>query len=181
MTANGPNTAATITAHHLLYNRSDIFQAGKVHPHLFCLPILKRERHRVALVQAATSGSRQFFLGTDSAPHPVSAKECACGCAGIFTAHAAVPLYVQVFERAGALHHFNAFASQHGADFYGAFLSFDGVLCITNVDVGGKVFREALGAACVWSRTPGMCLPPTNLESTTWCDRYAQAKSCSGR
>lgn len=113
------NVAATITAHHLLFNRSDIFKGGKVHPHLFCLPILKRETHRLRLVEAATSGNPKFFLGTDSAPHAITAKECACGCAGIFTAHAAVPLYLQVFEEANALDRFNGFASEFGADFYG--------------------------------------------------------------
>jgi dihydroorotase len=114
-----PHTAATITAHHLLFNRSDIFKGGKVHPHLFCLPILKREAHRLRLIEAATSGSPKFFLGTDSAPHALTTKECACGCAGVFTAHAAVPLYVQVFEAAGALDKFNSFASEFGSDFYG--------------------------------------------------------------
>jgi len=116
---SGPNTAATITAHHLLYNRSDIFKGGKIHPHLFCLPVLKRERHRQALVQAATSGNPKFFLGTDSAPHGVESKECACGCAGVFTAHAAMALYAEAFEENNALQNLNAFSSQHGADFYG--------------------------------------------------------------
>jgi dihydroorotase len=113
------NTAATITAHHLLYNRNHIFSGNKIHPHMFCLPILKREEHRERLVQAATSGNPKFFLGTDSAPHAITAKECECGCAGIFTAHAALPLYAEVFERSGAIHLLDAFASQYGADFYG--------------------------------------------------------------
>ena len=109
--------AATITAHHLLYSRNAIFTGG-IRPDYFCLPILKRELHRQALVKAATSGSPKFFLGTDSAPHPVSAKHSACGCAGIYSAHAALPLYAQVFEEAGALDKLEGFASFHGPDFY---------------------------------------------------------------
>jgi dihydroorotase len=112
------HTAATITAHHLLYNRNAIFQGG-IRPHHYCLPILKRETHRQALVQAATSGSPKFFLGTDSAPHPVHAKESDCGCAGCYTAHAALALYATAFEAAGALDKLEGFASFHGADFYG--------------------------------------------------------------
>jgi dihydroorotase len=110
--------AATITAHHLLYNRSAIFRGG-VRPDLYCLPILKRESHRRALVAAATSGSARFFLGTDSAPHAQGAKHAACGCAGIYTAHAALPLYAEAFEAAGALDRLEAFASFFGPDFYG--------------------------------------------------------------
>ena len=110
--------AATITAHHLLYNRNAIFQGG-VHPHYYCLPILKRERHRQALIQAATSGNPKFFLGTDSAPHPRSGKETACGCAGCYTAYAALELYAEAFDAARALDKLEAFASFHGADFYG--------------------------------------------------------------
>jgi len=113
----GPNVAATITAHHLLYNRNAIFQGG-LRPHWYCLPVLKREEHRVALVRAATGGSGKFFLGTDSAPHPRSEKESACGCAGCFTAHAAIELYAEAFDAAGALDRLEAFASFHGADFY---------------------------------------------------------------
>ncbi len=111
------NAAATITAHHLLYNRNAIFQGG-VRPHYYCLPVLKREEHRRALVAAATSGSAKFFLGTDSAPHPRHLKEHACGCAGCYTAHAALELYAEAFEAAGALDKLEAFASFHGADFY---------------------------------------------------------------
>ncbi len=111
-------SAATITAHHLLYNRNAIF-AGGIRPHYYCLPILKRETHRLALVQAATGGSSRFFLGTDSAPHPVHLKEHACGCAGCYTAHAALELYAQAFEAAGALDELEAFAAFHGPDFYG--------------------------------------------------------------
>jgi dihydroorotase len=110
--------AATITAHHLLYNRSAIFRGG-IRPDLYCLPILKRESHRQALIAAATSGSPRFFLGTDSAPHPQGGKYTACGCAGIYTAHAALPLYAEAFEAAGALERLEAFASFFGPDFYG--------------------------------------------------------------
>ena len=111
------NVAATITAHHLLYNRNAIFQGG-IRPHYYCLPILKREEHRLAVLAAATSGGAKFFLGTDSAPHPRGAKEAACGCAGIYTAHAGLELYAEAFEAAGALAQFEGFASFHGADFY---------------------------------------------------------------
>jgi dihydroorotase len=113
-----PQVAATITVHHLLYNRNAMFTGG-LRPHMYCLPVLKRERHRAALLQAATSGNPKFFLGTDSAPHPRPAKESACGCAGIYTAHAALELYAEVFEAMGALDRLQAFASFHGADFYG--------------------------------------------------------------
>jgi dihydroorotase len=112
------NIAATLTPHHLLMNRNAMFQGG-IRPHHYCLPILKREEHRLALVEAATSGSSKFFLGTDSAPHPRGAKESACGCAGIYSAHAAIELYAEVFDQADALDKLEAFASHHGADFYG--------------------------------------------------------------
>ena len=112
------NIAATITAHHLLYNRNAMFTGG-IRPHLYCLPVLKRETHRQALIQAAISGSPKFFLGTDSAPHAQNAKESACGCAGIYTAHAAIELYAEAFEDAGALDKLEGFASFYGADFYG--------------------------------------------------------------
>ncbi|ODU49803.1 MAG: dihydroorotase [Thiobacillus sp. SCN 63-374] len=112
------NVAATVTVHHLLYNRNAMFKGG-IRPHLFCLPVLKREQHRQALVAAAISGNPSFFLGTDSAPHAVGAKESACGCAGIYTAHAAIELYAEAFEDAGALDRLEAFASFFGADFYG--------------------------------------------------------------
>ena len=114
----GAHLAATITAHHLLYNRNAIFQGG-IRPHYYCLPVLKREQHRQALVQAATSGSGKFFLGTDSAPHPAQLKEHASGCAGCYTAHAALELYASAFEAAGALDRLEGFASHHGPDFYG--------------------------------------------------------------
>jgi len=116
--ASGACTGATITAHHLLYNRNAIFTGG-IRPHYYCLPVLKREVHRQALVQAATSGSPKFFLGTDSAPHPAHLKEHATGCAGCYTAHAAMPLYAEAFDNAGALDKLEGFASFHGADFYG--------------------------------------------------------------
>ncbi len=112
------NVAATITVHHLLYNRNAMFRGG-IRPHFYCLPILKRESHRQALVAAAISGSAKFFLGTDSAPHATGAKESSCGCAGIYTAHAAIELYAEAFEDAGALDKLEAFASFYGADFYG--------------------------------------------------------------
>jgi dihydroorotase len=111
-------TGATITAHHLLYNRNAIFTGG-IRPHYYCLPVLKRETHRLALVQAATSGNNRFFLGTDSAPHPAHLKEHATGCAGCYTAHAAMELYAEAFDQAGALDKLEAFASFNGADFYG--------------------------------------------------------------
>ncbi|MER2512974.1 MAG: dihydroorotase [Nitrosomonas ureae] len=109
--------AATITAHHLLLNRNAIFQGG-IRPHHFCLPVLKRETHRQALLSAATSGNPKFFLGTDSAPHAQVNKENSCGCAGIYTAHTAIELYATAFEQAGALDKLEAFASFYGADFY---------------------------------------------------------------
>jgi dihydroorotase len=114
----GPNVAATITAHHLLMNRNALFLGG-MRPHHYCLPVLKRETHREALVEAAISANPKFFLGTDSAPHPRGAKEAACGCAGIYTAHAAIELYAAAFEEAGALDRLEGFASVFGAQFYG--------------------------------------------------------------
>ncbi len=115
---DGPdNLAATITAHHLLLNRNALFEGG-LRPHHYCLPILKRELNRQALVRVATGGSPKFFLGTDSAPHPKSAKESDCGCAGMYTARTALELYAEVFEEAGAMDRLEAFASFHGPDFY---------------------------------------------------------------
>jgi dihydroorotase len=113
-----PRVAATITAHHLLLNRNALFSGG-VRPHHFCLPILKRETHRHALIEAALSGSPKFFLGTDSAPHSRVTKECACGCAGMYTAHAGIELYAEAFAAHGGLDRLQAFASTHGAAFYG--------------------------------------------------------------
>lgn len=113
-----PGVAATITPQHLLLNRNALFEGG-VRPHHYCLPVLKRERDRAALVAAATGGDARFFLGTDSAPHARHAKEAACGCAGIFSAHAGIELYAEVFDAAGRLDRLEAFACEHGADFYG--------------------------------------------------------------
>lgn len=112
------NVAATITPQHILYNRNAMLVGG-IRPHLYCLPILKREKHREAVAAAAMSGNPKFFLGTDSAPHPKGAKESACGCAGVFSAHAALPFYASAFEKEGALDKLEGFASFHGADFYG--------------------------------------------------------------
>ena len=114
----GPFTAATLTAHHLLYNRNAIFTGG-IRPHYYCLPVLKRETHRQALLAAATSGSDRFFLGTDSAPHPAHLKEHATGCAGCYTAHAAIEMYAEAFDSVGALDKLEAFASFNGPVFYG--------------------------------------------------------------
>jgi dihydroorotase len=116
--AERPTVAATITAHHLLLSRNALFDGG-LRPHHYCLPVLKRERHRIALLAAATSGSAKFFLGSDSAPHARTVKEAGCGCAGIYSAHAGIELYAEAFEAAGALSRLEAFASFHGADFYG--------------------------------------------------------------
>jgi dihydroorotase len=115
--AQGPRVAATLTPQHLLLNRGAMF-AGGLRPHLYCLPLLKRERDRLALIEAATAADPRFFLGTDSAPHARAAKESACGCAGVFSAPAAIELYAQAFEQAGALDRLEGFASHHGADFY---------------------------------------------------------------
>ncbi|OGS93540.1 MAG: dihydroorotase [Gallionellales bacterium RBG_16_56_9] len=117
VTSAPDHIAATITAHHLLYNRNAMFSGG-IRPHYYCLPVLKREVHREALGKAATSGNPKFFLGTDSAPHAQHTKESACGCAGIYTAHAAIELYAEAFEQFGALDKLEGFASFYGADFY---------------------------------------------------------------
>ncbi|MBT3014789.1 MAG: dihydroorotase [Candidatus Thiodiazotropha sp. (ex Clathrolucina costata)] len=116
--ANEGTVGATITVQHLLYNRNAMLVGG-IRPHYYCLPILKRESHQSALIEAATSGESHFFLGTDSAPHPQHAKECACGCAGCYTAHAAIELYAEIFDRANALDKLEGFASLFGPDFYG--------------------------------------------------------------
>ena len=118
VTASGPNIAATVTPHHLIINRNALF-AGGLRPHAYCLPVAKREMHRLAVRKAATSGSRKFFLGTDSAPHARGAKESSCGCAGIFNAPFALESYASVFDEGGALDKFEGFASEHGARFYG--------------------------------------------------------------
>lgn len=114
----GDNVAATMTVHHLMFNRNEIFRDG-IRPHAYCLPVLKREHHRRALLAAAIGGTAKFFLGTDSAPHTRTDKESACGCAGIYSAHAAMELYAEVFDRANALDKLEGFAAHHGADFYG--------------------------------------------------------------
>ncbi len=118
VTQANDNIAATITAHHLLFNRNQMFKGG-MNPHYYCLPILKRELHREALVAAATGGNKKFFLGTDSAPHAQDRKETSCGCAGIYSAHAAIELYAEIFDEANALDKLEGFASFHGPDFYG--------------------------------------------------------------
>src|SRR4051794_27313473 len=125
----GENIAATVTPHHLLMNRNALFLGG-IRPHHYCLPVLKREEHREALVEAATSGNPKFFLGTDSAPHARPTKETGCGCAGIYTAHAAIELYAAAFEEAGALDKLEAFASEYGARFYDLPLNKDKVTLV---------------------------------------------------
>ena len=115
---SGANIAATITPHHLMINRNALL-AGGIRPHMYCLPVAKRERHRLALRHAATGGEASFFLGTDSAPHPISAKETDCGCAGIFNAPTAIELYAQVFDQENALDQLETFASLNGPAFYG--------------------------------------------------------------
>ena len=131
--AQGPNVGATITAHHLIINRNHLF-AGGIRPHLYCLPVAKRERHRLALRNAATSGEASFFLGTDSAPHVVADKETACGCAGVFTAPAAIELYAQVFAEEDALDNLGAFASVNGPAFYDLPVN-DGTLTLVRKDM----------------------------------------------
>ena len=118
ISSSGPNVAATITAHHMMINRNSMFLGG-LRPHMYCLPVVKREADRLALRKAATSGSEKFFLGTDSAPHSVDAKESACGCAGVFSAATALEFYMQIFEEEDALENFELFASIFGANFYG--------------------------------------------------------------
>lgn len=126
--ASGPNIAATITPHHLAINRNAMFEGG-IRPHFYCLPVVKRETHRLALRRAATSGSAKFFLGTDSAPHTVGAKEAACGCAGVFNAPYAIESYAKTFDEEGALDRLEAFASENGPRFYGLPLN-DGVVVL---------------------------------------------------
>jgi hypothetical protein len=140
---------ATITAHHLLYNRNAIFTGG-IRPHYYCLPVLKRETHREALVKVATSGSPKFFLGTDSAPHAKSTKEAACGCAGCYTAHAGIELYAEAFEQAGALDKLEAFASFNGPDFYRLPRNTDTITLVKEAGGAGRPrlpARRSAGAA----------------------------------
>ncbi len=151
----GEGIAATITAHHLLMNRNTIF-AGGIRPHHYCLPVLKRETHRQALVAAATSGSRKFFLGTDSAPHAKTTKEAACGCAGCYTSHAAIELYAEAFDAAGALEKLEAFASFNGPDWYGFERNTDTVTLV----------REAWAVPESLEYLPGDPLVPLRAGST---------------
>jgi dihydroorotase len=139
----GPNIAATITPHHLMINRNALFEGG-IRPHAYCLPVAKRERHRLAVRKAATSGSPKFFLGTDSAPHSIEAKQSACGCAGIFNAPFALEAYAQVFEEEGTLDQLEGFASEHGPRFYGLPLNADQVTLerapvVVPATIGGMV------------------------------------------
>ncbi|MFC5354384.1 MULTISPECIES: dihydroorotase [Azospirillum] len=149
---------ATITAHHLLINRSHLF-AGGIRPHLYCLPIAKRETHRVALVEAATSGEGPFFLGTDTAPHTVTAKESACGCAGCFTAANAMELYAEAFDEAGALDKLEAFASLNGPRFYGLPANEDKVVLERTPSTAPDIVLTADGEAV---------LPFRSGETTRW-------------
>lgn len=151
------HVAATITPHHLQINRNAMFTGG-IRPHFYCLPVAKRERHRLALRRAATSGSSKFFLGTDSAPHPVGDKESSCGCAGIFNAPVAIEIYATVFDEENALDKFEGFASEHGPRFYGLSLNEDRILLIkqtTDVpeicDIGGEeVVPFHAGSTLYW-------------------------------
>lgn len=159
--SNAPeNIGATITAHHLLMNRNDIFVGG-IRPHHYCLPILKRETHRQALVEAATSGNTKFFLGTDSAPHKKGAKESACGCAGMYTAYHAMELYTEAFDQVQALDKLEAFASFNGADFYGLARNRDTITLVreswevpkTLTMANDVVVPLRAGENCVWKMT----------------------------
>jgi dihydroorotase len=153
--ASNGRLAATVTPHHLMINRSDMFVGG-LHPHLYCLPVAKRERHRQALRRAVTSGRPFFFLGTDSAPHPRVAKESACGCAGVFNAPTALACYLQVFEDMEALDRFEAFAAFHGPDFYGLARNKERVVWVRDPQIAPdaidefKVFRG--GETLYWRR-----------------------------
>jgi len=154
----GANVAATITAHHLLLNRNALF-AGGLRPHHYCLPVLKRERHRQALVAAAISGKPKFFLGTDSAPHGQSTKEAACGCAGCYTANVAIELYAEVFDAANALNKLEAFASFYGPDFYGLPRNTEKI----------TLLREAVAVPASFDYLPGEALVPLRAgETVAW-------------
>ena len=143
----GPNVGATITPHHLQYNRNAIFQGG-LRPHMYCLPVLKREHHRLALRKAATSGSPKFFLGTDSAPHAVAAKESASGCAGVFNAPVALESYATVFDEDNALDKLEGFASEHGARFYGVPLN-EGQIMLTRAETSVSERIQSNGVAVI--------------------------------
>lgn len=154
----GPNLAATITPHHLILNRNALFVRG-LHPHAYCLPVAKREKHRLAILKAATSGSPKFFLGTDSAPHPIHAKESACGCAGIFNAPVALEAYATVFDEQGALALLQAFASENGPRFYSLPLN-EGTVMLRQSEThvperigsgGTEVVPFLAGSSLVWS------------------------------
>ena len=148
---------ATITPQHLLHNRNAIFQGG-IRPHFYCLPILKRERDRQALVDAATGGNSRFFLGTDSAPHERLSKENACGCAGMFTAHAAIELYAEVFEQAGRLSQLENFASVYGADFYGLPRNSDSITLV----------KQAWNVPAAYPFGDGELVPYRAAEAVSW-------------
>lgn len=152
-----PGVAATITPQHLLHDRNALFTGG-LRPHFYCLPILKRERDRLALVEAATSGSPKFFLGTDSAPHEKSTKETACGCAGMFTAHAAIELYAEVFDAAGHLERLEGFASRFGPDFYGLPYNADDITLI----------KESWVPPSAYSYDGGALVPYRGGELVAW-------------
>jgi dihydroorotase len=152
-----PTLAATITPHHLLYDRNAMLVGG-IRPHLYCLPILKRRHHREALLAAATSGHPRFFLGTDSAPHPIGDKQSACGCAGVFSAHAAIELYAEVFEEAGALDRLEGFASHQGADFYGLPRSSERI----------RLVREPWTVPAAYPFGPSQVVPLRAGETVTW-------------
>ncbi|MCU0977417.1 MAG: dihydroorotase [Steroidobacteraceae bacterium] len=160
--AAGPQVAATLTPQHLLLDRNAML-AGGIRPHLYCLPILKRARDREALIEAATSGSPKFFLGTDSAPHARHTKEASCGCAGVFSAHAAIELYAEAFEEAGALDRLEGFASRFGADFYGLPRNADSITLV----------REAWQPPTSYAFGGGELVPFRAGESVAW--RLAQA------
>ncbi len=155
--ASGTNIAATITPHHLEFNRNAMFQGG-IRPHYYCLPVAKREGHRLALRKAATSGSSKFFLGTDSAPHEVGAKESSCGCAGLFNAPLALESYATVFEQEGALDKFEAFTSENGPNFYRLPLNEDTVTLV----------REEYGAPTVLETPAGTIVPHHAGENLPW-------------
>ena len=155
--AAGPQVAATLTPQHLLLDRNAML-AGGIRPHLYCLPILKRARDREALVEAATSGSPKFFLGTDSAPHARHTKEAACGCAGVFSAHAAIELYAEAFEQAGRLDRLEGFASHFGADFYGLPRNADSITLV----------REAWQPPTSYAFGEGELVPFRAGESVSW-------------
>lgn len=151
------NIAATITAHHLLYNRNDLLVGG-IRPHMYCLPILKTENDRIALIEAATSGNPKFFLGSDSAPHIINKKENSCGCAGIFTGHAAIELYAEAFDNVGKIEMLENFSSKFGANFYGLPLnktkiklkkSVSGIKINENYKFGNYLIKPLRGGKCI--------------------------------